>query len=101
MAHSFKRALASVAVICALIAVPAAVAGCGSASHYAGNVVAHDVANHLAKTPAAKRRVNLAFCAYSVYLAFHDVAHHHLVFGALNAHQALKNCEAGFSKGKG
>lgn len=101
MAHSFRRSLALIAVICALLTVPLAAAGCGSESHYIGNVVAHKVANHFAKTPAAKRRVDLAFCAYSVYRAFHDVTHHHLIFGALNAHQALKNCEAGFSKNKG
>jgi hypothetical protein len=101
VAYSFKPALARIAVICALLAVPVAAAGCGAGGHYVGNVVAHDIANHLAKTPAAKRRVDLAFCAYSVYQAFHDVTHHHLVFGALNAHQALKNCEAGFSKNKG
>jgi hypothetical protein len=33
-----------------------------------------------------------------VYRAFHDVTHHHLIFGALNVRQAVKNCEAGFSK---
>jgi hypothetical protein len=77
-----------------------AAAGCGSASHYVGGVVAHKVANHLAKTPTAKRRVSQAYCAYSVYRAFHDVTHHHLIFGALNARQAVINCEAGFSKSK-
>jgi hypothetical protein len=101
VAHSFRRSLARVAVICALLAAPVAVAGCGAASHYVGNVVAHKIANHFAKTPAAKRRVNKAFCVYSIYRAFHDVTHHHLIFGALNAHHALKNCEAGFSKKKG
>src|ERR1035438_4592831 len=101
MAHSFRRSLALIAVICALLTVPLAAAGGGSGSHYIGNVVAHKVANHFAKTPAAKRRVDLAFCAYSGYGAFHDGTHHHLMFGALNAHQALKNCEAGFSKNKG
>ena len=98
MAHSFRRSLARVAVICALLAAPVAVAGCGAASHYVGNVVAHKIANHFAKTPAAKRRVNKAFCVYSIYRAFHDVTHHHLIFGALNVRQAVKNCEAGFSK---
>ena len=101
MAQSLRRSLARAAVICVLLAVPVAAAGCGSAGHYIGNVVAHKVANHFAKTPAAKRRVDVAFCAYSVYRAFHDVTHHHLIFGALNARQALKNCEAGFSKSGG
>jgi hypothetical protein len=101
VAHSFRRSLARIAVICALVALQVAIAGCGSAGHYVGNVVAHKIANHFAKTPAAKRRVNKAFCVYSIYRAFHDVTHHHLIFGALNAHQALKNCEAGFSKKKG
>lgn len=101
MVHSFRRSLPRIAVICALLVVPAGLAGCGAASHYIGNVVAHKIATHFAKTPAAKRRVNKAFCVYSIYRAFHDVTHHHLIFGALNAHQALKNCEAGFSKQKG
>jgi hypothetical protein len=98
MTRPLRRSVARIAVICALLTVTVAATGCGSAGHYVGNVVAHKVANHFAKTPAAKRHVNQAFCVYSVYRAFHDVTHHHLIFGALNAHQALKNCEAGFSK---
>ena len=86
------------AIVCVLLTAPVAAVGCGAASHYLGNVAAHHVANHYAKTPAARRRVNKAFCVYSVYRAFHDLTHHHLIFGALNAHQALKNCEAGFGK---
>lgn len=98
MPRSLRRTLARVAIIGVLVTVPAMAAGCGAASHYVANVVAHKIANHFAKTPAEKRRVNRAFCVYSVYRAFHDVTHHHLIFGALNAHQALKNCEAGFGK---
>jgi hypothetical protein len=98
MAHSCRRFVARIAVLGALLAVPVAAAGCGSASHYIAGVAAHKIANHFAKTPAQKRHVAQAYCAYSVYRAFHDVTHHHLIFGALNAHQALKNCEAGFSK---
>jgi hypothetical protein len=93
-----RKTLARVAVVCALLTVTLAIGGCGAAGHYGGNVAAHRIANHYAKTPAARRRVNKAFCVYSVYRAFHDVTHHHLIFGALNAHQALKNCEAGFAK---
>jgi hypothetical protein len=100
MAKSWRRSLARIAVVCVLLTAPIAAAGCGAASHYVGNVVAHKIANHFAKTPAARRRVNKAFCVYSVYRAFHDITHHHLIFGALNAHQALKNCEAGFGKNK-
>ncbi len=98
MAGSLRRLLARVAVVCVLFTVPVAATGCGAASHYLAGVAAHHVANHFAKTPKARRRVNQAFCIYSVYRAFHDITHHHLIFGALNAHQALKNCEAGFSK---
>ena len=98
MISSSRRLVARLAVVCVLFAATAAVAGCGSAGHYVGNVVAHKIANHYARTPAARRRVNRAFCIYSVYRAFHDFRHHHFIFGALNAHQALKNCEAGFSK---
>jgi hypothetical protein len=98
VAHTFRRALARFAVICALVTVPVAATGCGAAGHYLGGVVAHHVINHYAKTPTARRRVSKAFCVYHVYRAFHDLTHHHLIFGALNVHQALKNCEAGFSK---
>ena len=85
-------------IIGVLLAAPIGATGCGAAAHYLGNVVAHKIANHFAKTPAARRRVNKAFCVYSVYRAFHDLTHHHLIFGALNVHQALKNCEAGFGR---
>ncbi|MDQ6804545.1 MAG: hypothetical protein M3065_06175, partial [Actinomycetota bacterium] len=91
MAHSLRRSLARIAIICALLTVPVAAAGCGAAGHYLGGVVAHHAINHFAKTPTARRRVSKAFCAYHVYRAFHDVTHHHLIFGALNVHQALKN----------
>jgi hypothetical protein len=98
MTRASRRFIARFAVICVLLVAAAGVTGCGSASHYVANVVAHKIANHYATTPAARRRVNRAFCVYSVYRAFHDFRHHHFIFGALNAHQALKNCEAGFSK---
>ena len=98
MTHRGRRVLARLAIVAVLATATVAASGCGAAGHYVGNVVAHKIANHFAKTPAAKRRVNRAFCIYSVYRAFHDITHHHLIFGALNAHQALKNCEAGFSK---
>ena len=92
------RRLGALLAVIVVLAAAATVAGCGAAGHYVGNVVAHKIANHFATTPAARRRVNRAFCVYSVYRAFHDVTHHHLIFGALNAHQALLNCEAGFGK---
>jgi hypothetical protein len=98
--RSLRRSAAQVATICALLTVPVSLAGCGAASHYVGNVLAHKIANHFARTPAAKRRVNQAFCVYSVYRAFHDLTHHHLIFGALNAHQALRNCEAAFERNR-
>jgi hypothetical protein len=85
-------------VIGVLLTVPIAAAGCGAAAHYVGGVAAHHAINHFAKTPAARRRVSRAFCAYNVYRAFHDLTHHHLIFGALNVHQALINCEAGFRR---
>jgi hypothetical protein len=98
MTRSLRLTVARLAIAAVLLTAPAAVAGCGAVGHYVGNVVAHKIANHFAKTPAARRRVNKAFCLYSVYRAFHDVTHHHLIFGALNAHQALINCEAGFGR---
>ncbi len=98
MTRALRRRLARLAILAVLVAASMTAVGCGAAGHYLGGVAAHKIANHFAKTPAARRRVNRAFCIYSVYRAFHDVTHHHLIFGALNAHQALKNCEAGFSK---
>jgi len=96
--HAFRRTLARIAVTCVLLAVPVAASGCGAASHYIAGAVVHKIANHLAKTPSAKRHVSQAYCLYSVDRAFHDLTHHHFIFGALNVHQAIKNCEAGFSK---
>jgi hypothetical protein len=101
MTRSVKRTIARLAIVCALATVPIAAAGCGAAGHYIGGVVAHKIANHFATTPAARRRVSKAFCAYNVYRAFHDLTHHHLLWGALNVHQALRNCEAGFGKNQG
>jgi hypothetical protein len=98
MTRSLRRVLARLSIVCVLIAAPVATAGCGAAAHYAGGVIAHHIANHYAKTPAARRRVSKAYCIYSVYRAFHDLTHHHLIFGALNARQALINCEAGFGR---
>jgi hypothetical protein len=98
VAYAYRRSLARIAVVLTLLTVPIAAAGCGAASHYVGGVAAHHAANHFAKTPRAKRNVSRAYCAYSVYRAFHDVTHHHLIFGALNAHQALTNCMAGFKR---
>jgi hypothetical protein len=95
---TIRRSFARFAVICALMTVPVVATGCGAGGNYVGNVVAHSIANHFAHTPRARRNVNRVFCVYSVYRAFHDVTHHHLIFGALNAVQAIKNCEAGFKR---
>jgi hypothetical protein len=98
IAHSIRRLAARTAVLLVLGAVPLVAAGCGAGTHLAGNVIAHKIANHFAKTPGEKRAVNKAFCAYSVYQAFKDVRHHHLIYGAATAAIAIKDCEAGFSK---
>jgi hypothetical protein len=96
--HSLRRLLARLAITGVLVAVPIAATGCGAAAHYFGGAIANHIAQHYAKTSTQKRHVSQAYCLYSVYRAVHDFTHHHLIFGALNAHQALKNCEAGFSK---
>jgi hypothetical protein len=98
MSFSYRRILARLAVIGVLLIPALSVSACGAGTHYLANVAAHHVANRLATTPKARRRVNRAFCLYSVYRAAHDFTHHHLIFGALNAHQAILNCEAGFSR---
>jgi hypothetical protein len=96
--HSLRRLAARTAVLLVLCAVPLVAAGCGAGTHLAENVIAHKIANHFAKTPGEKRAVNKAFCLYSVYQAFKDVHHHHLIYGAATAGVAIKDCEAGFSK---
>jgi hypothetical protein len=94
-----KRSLARIAVATTLAAVPVAAAGCGAGTHLAENVVAHKVINHFAKTPAERRLVNKAFCLVSVGQAFHNLTHHHTIYGAASVALAIKNCEAGFAKG--
>lgn len=101
MIQSAQRSLARFAVVLALLAIPVAAAGCGAGTHLAGNIIAHKIANHFAKTPAEKRDVNRAFCLLSVAQAFHDATHHHLIYGALTTGQAIKDCERGFSKNAG
>jgi hypothetical protein len=98
MNRSLRRTLARLAIVCVLIAAPVATAGCGAAGHYVAGVIAHHVANHFAKTPAAKRRVEKAYCIYSVYRTFHDFRHHNYLFGALNLRQAFINCRKGFGR---
>lgn len=98
MAHSAKRLLARTAILIALLTASVAASGCGAGGHYVGNVAGRHIAQHFAKTPRAKRNVSRAFCLYSVYRAAHDFTHHHLVFGALNSHQAVINCMAGFKR---
>ena len=93
-----RRLAARCLIVAMLLCAPVIAAGCGAGSGYLGNVVGHHIANHFARTPQARRRVNRAFCVYSVYRTFHDFTHHHYIFGALNAYQALKNCEAGFGR---
>ena len=58
-----------------LVSVPIATTGCGGA--------------------AAGHR---AYCVYSVYRAFYDLTHHHLLWGALNAHQALRTARRALAK---
>jgi hypothetical protein len=79
-----------------LVAVPIGAAGCGAGGNLVGGVVARHVLQHVA--PGHARTIRKAFCAFHVYRAFHDLTHHHLIFGALNVYEAIKNCEAGFSQ---
>ncbi len=94
MTRSLRRLSARLLVVSVLVLTPVAAAGCGAAGHYVGGIIAHHVANHL----VGRRRANKIFCVYSVYRTVHDFSHHHLLFGALNLHQAFRNCEAGFSR---
>jgi hypothetical protein len=89
-----RRAAARLLVIGVLALVPLGAAACGAAGHYVGGVIAHHIANRV----LGHRRASQAYCIYSVYRSVHDFRHHHLLFGALNLHQAYVNCRAGFSR---
>ncbi|HWF55381.1 MAG TPA: hypothetical protein VG223_12160 [Solirubrobacteraceae bacterium] len=89
-----RHRLARLLVIGTLMVTPVAAAGCGAAAHYIGGQIAHHVANHV----IGVKRANRVFCIYNVYRTVHDFTHHHLLFGALNAHAAFVNCERGFAK---
>jgi len=57
------------------VSVPIATTGCGGAP-----------------------RADKAYCVYSVYRAFYDQTRHHLLWGALNAHQALRTARRALAK---
>ena len=96
--HRFKRALTLIAVT-AVCSFPAlSLAACGSTAHFVGGVAAHHIANHFARTPAARRRVNKVFCLYHGHRVLVDLRHHHLVGAALNAYFAYHSCKAGFGR---
>jgi hypothetical protein len=98
MVRACKRTLARLAVGATLIFVPVAAAGCGAATHYIVQGIAHKALNTVIRSQKGRKDVDKAFCVANVYQVFKDVKHHHFVFGALTARSAIKNCEAGFSK---
>ena len=98
MVRACKRTLARLAVGATLVFVPVAAAGCGAATHYIVQGIAHKALNSVVKSEKGRKDVDKVFCVDNVYQAFKDVKHHHLVFGALTLRSAIRNCEAGFSK---
>ena len=98
MVQASKRALARLAVGAALVFVPVAAGGCGAATHYVEQGIAHKALNAVIKSEKGRKDVDKVFCADNVYRAFKDIKGHHYIFGALTVKSAIKNCEAGFSK---
>jgi hypothetical protein len=92
-----KRTTKYLIAVALTLCVAVTAAGCGAVSHVAGTVVAHDVANHFAKTPAEKSLVNKAFCVYNAHRVLVDLRTHHSVAAAAQAAMALRTCEAGFA----
>jgi hypothetical protein len=96
--RSLRRWVALCATLLAL-AVPAlGAAGCGSTAHFVGGVAAHHIANHFARTPAARRRVNKVFCLYHGHRVLVDLRTHHVFAAGLNAIAAYNACKAGFGR---
>ncbi|MBV9466994.1 MAG: hypothetical protein JO169_12875 [Solirubrobacterales bacterium] len=96
--HRFKRALTLIAVT-AVCSFPAlSLAACGSTAHLVGGVAAHHIANHFARTPAARRRVNKVFCLYHGHRVLVDLRTHHVFAAGLNAVAAYRACKAGFGR---
>ena len=98
MVGAFKRTFARLAVGATLVFIPLTAAGCGAATHYIGQSLAHKALDTVIRSEKGRKDVDKAFCVENVYQAFKDVKHHHYLFGALTVKSALKNCEAGFSK---
>jgi hypothetical protein len=88
-----RRLIARLLIVCALATTPLALAACGGNSGI-GGVIVHHVLNGV--FPKHRRLISKAFCVYHVDKAFHDVTHHHAIYGAFNVYEAIKNCEAGF-----
>ncbi len=93
---SLRRICALLLCLTALGGSAVAAGGCGSTSHYVGGVAAHHVANHYARTPAARRRVNKVFCLYHGHRVLVDLHTHHVFAAGLNAISAYRACKGGF-----
>jgi hypothetical protein len=98
MGRAFKHTLARLAVGATLVFIPLTAAGCGAASHYVVQGLAHKALDTVIRSEKGRKDVDKAFCVDNVYHVVTDFKHHHYLFGALTAKSALKNCEAGFSK---
>jgi hypothetical protein len=70
------------------------VAGCGSAAHYLGGVVAHRALNHV----MGRRNANRFFCLYRSHRVLVDLRAHNAFFAGLNAVAAWHACTAGFGR---
>jgi hypothetical protein len=98
MVRASKRTFARIVVGATLVFIPLAAAGCGAASHYVLQGVAHKGLDAIVKSEKGRKDIDKAFCLDNVYHAFKDIKGHHYIFGALTVKSAIKNCEAGYSK---
>ncbi len=96
--RSLRRTVALLATLLVLGGSALAAAGCGSTARFAGGVAAHHIANHFARTPAARRRVEKVFCLYHGHRVLVDLRTHHVFAAGLNAIAAYHACRAGFGR---
>ncbi len=96
--NGLRRSVALLATVLVLGGSTLATAGCGSTGHFLGGVAAHHVINHVASTPAARRRVNKVFCLYHGHRVLVDLRTHHVFAAGLNAIAAYRACKAGFGR---
>lgn len=91
-ARSVKRSLALAFSVLVIGGLGLGAAGCGSASHYIGGVVAHSALKHVIGSKSA----NKIFCLYHGHRVLVDLRNHSAIFAGLNVISAVHDCTSGF-----